>query len=1006
MKTLSLDLESYSEVDIKTAGLYKYAAASEVLMLAYSYDYGPVEIIDLSWEELPQQLIDDILDPCVLKTAQNAAFERAVLGKYLGVYLAPEQWEDTMIVSAMAGLPLSLDECAKALELEQQKNSVGKALIKYFCIPCKPTKINGMRTRNLPEHDLEKWDLFLEYCKQDVVTEQAIRKALSWLKIPEMEQKLWCLDQRINERGVRVDFGMAQHAIQMDLEFRERLTAEAVDLTGLANPNSVAQIKKWLEEQDGTEIKSLNKDTLGLLTKEATGDSKRLLEIRQDMSKTSVKKYSAMINAAGDDHRVRGLFQFYGANKTGRWAGRLVQVQNLTRGNFKPEALDCARDLVLKNDMEGLEMCFGAIPESLSSLIRTTFIPSKGNRLIVSDMSAIEARVIAWLAGEEWRLEVFRTHGKIYEASAASMFKVPLDSITEDSPLRQKGKVTELSCIAKGQLVLTNHGLIPIESVSLEDKIWDGTHWVTHAGVIFKGYKKVITYEKLTATENHLVWVCGKSEPIHFGESATRGSHLLQSGNGGQAIRLGEDYQPGEKVEKELGRTYGTHRVYGLQRSTMVKLLQFKKRKEFGVSRLFPTKNDTYVVRPQINSSQTALRKSKGQGLQKLRCSGCEIQFRFNSGSRSLDNREFRSAEQRVRIGSYGQQSSLRERKFKICNQNGKSSQSANNSFTYLGRIGMAVLPGGCYPDVIRRAIKRTNYFGSKKSSFTEKKKLERHTKEVAVFDIVNAGPNNRFTVSDVLVHNCGYQGGTGALIRMGAIEKGAVPKEIMDLPEDYREYLDVEGKRYLITKEKKIKAYLQTLITAWRKASPAIVKLWRTTQTAMMEAIKTGERMPVAKGVYFQMKGEHLLMHFPAGGFITYPFVSIRPRTVVEEVEVIDRSGNVVIEETKRITETVHYWGVNQTTRKWEEQTTYGGKGVENMVQRFARDCLGFSLLSLDEAGYPIVMHVHDEAVGDVPVGFGSLDDFNTQMLKRAPWMGDLPLKVKGFEASYYRKD
>lgn len=396
MRELSIDIESYSEIDIK-AGTYRYAEKAEILLFAYSIDGGEIYCIDFTKRSLPAEIMYALTDPDVIKKAFNANFERTVLGKYLGIYLEPEQWQCTMVLAASAGLPLSLDEASKALGTAEKKDTVGKALIKYFCVPCKPTKVNGGRTRNLPEHAPEKWAQFIEYCKQDVVTEQAICDSLSWLKIPTQEKLLWDLDQKINERGVKVELSLIHNAIKMDALFRDRLTEEALKITGLSNANSPAQIKQWLEDEEMTDVKSLTKDSVQALLKTVESDkAKRVLEIRSEMAKTSVKKYTAMLKSIGTDGRIRGLFQFCGANRTHRWAGRLVQVQNLPRISYEDyDLLDHLRNLVLEGDSETLEMCFGSIPAQLSELIRTTFIPEKGNRLIVGDFSQIEARILA-----------------------------------------------------------------------------------------------------------------------------------------------------------------------------------------------------------------------------------------------------------------------------------------------------------------------------------------------------------------------------------------------------------------------------------------------------------------------------------------------------------------------------------------------------------------------------------------------------------------------------------
>lgn len=446
-KVLSIDIETYGSNDISSCGVYKYAEAKDftILLFAYSCDYGPVEIVDLvSGEKLPEHIYRALSDPKVLKTAFNATFERICLSRYLGLYLSSDQWECTMVRSAMLGLPLSLAAVGEVLRLEDQKMNEGKALIRYFSLPCKPTKTNGMRTRNLPEHAPEKWDLFKKYCKRDVEVENAIRRKTTAFKIPPFEKELYDIDQRINDRGVMLDMRMVRNAIRMSLVYNGRLSVEAAELTGLDNPNSVAQLKTWLEQETGNEVKSFNKkDMPDIMGSCDASHVQRLLAIRQELGKTSVKKYEAMDKTVCEDDRVRGLTQFYGAARTGRWAGRLVQVQNLPQ-NHIPD-LDLARSLVLDGDLDMLEICYGNVPDTLSQLIRTAFIAKPGHTFIVADFSAIEARVIAWLAGEAWRMEVFRTHGKIYEASAGMMFRIPVESITKTDPRRQKGKIAELA---------------------------------------------------------------------------------------------------------------------------------------------------------------------------------------------------------------------------------------------------------------------------------------------------------------------------------------------------------------------------------------------------------------------------------------------------------------------------------------------------------------------------------------------------------------------------------
>lgn len=449
---LSIDLETYSDVNLKKAGLYRYvqSPAFEILLFAYSFDGAPTQVIDMAQgEEIPMEVIHALTDPQCLKHAYNAAFEWYCLSKYMGAQLPPAQWRDTMLHGLYAGYTAGLDATGRALGIpeDKQKLTTGKALIRYFCVPCKPTKANGGRTRNYPHHDPEKWELFKTYNGQDVVAEMEIERRLSVFPAPDFVQKQWETDLLINARGVAVDMDFCEGALELGETIRAQLTDEAVQLSGLQNPNSVKQLARWLSAETGDDITSLRKETIKeLLGRDNADHVQRMLEIRQELGKTSTKKYDAIEAAVCDDGRVRGLLQFYGANRTGRWAGRLVQVQNLPRTYTEP--LEFARELVKGRKLDALRTVYGSPNDTLSQLIRTAFVAAPGNVLIDADFSAIEARVISWLADEEWRLEVFRTHGKIYEASASQMFGVPLERIKKGNPeysLRQRGKVAELA---------------------------------------------------------------------------------------------------------------------------------------------------------------------------------------------------------------------------------------------------------------------------------------------------------------------------------------------------------------------------------------------------------------------------------------------------------------------------------------------------------------------------------------------------------------------------------
>jgi DNA polymerase len=453
MHALNIDLETYSSVDIRKSGAWKYIQSPdfEILLFAYSLDGAEPVCVDLKQgESLPEWIADAITSPEYIKYAYNAPFEWGCLSKFFGRWLPPSQWRCTMFKGLYAGYTAGLDATGRALGLPEDKRKLntGKALIRYFCVPCKPTKANGGRTRNLPHHDPEKWRLFKEYCVGDVVTEMEIAKQLSNIVVPDFVQKEWETDLIINARGVAVDMDMVNGALEIGAAVKQNLTAEAMRISGLDNPNSIAQLTGWLESETDEEVQNLTKATVSqmLSRDDNTPEVQRMLEIRQELGKTSTKKYDAILNAVCDDGRVRGLLQFYGANRTGRWAGRLLQVQNLPRTYTDP--LELARDLVKGRKIDALRAIYGSIPDTLSQLIRTALIAPEGKMLIDADFSAIEARVISWLAGEEWRLEVFRTHGKIYEASASQMFGVPIERIKKGNPeyeLRQRGKVAELA---------------------------------------------------------------------------------------------------------------------------------------------------------------------------------------------------------------------------------------------------------------------------------------------------------------------------------------------------------------------------------------------------------------------------------------------------------------------------------------------------------------------------------------------------------------------------------
>lgn len=649
IRFLSVDIETFSSVDLGKSGVYRYAESEdfEILLFGYSVNGSPVQVVDLACgENLPEEIRKAISDPTVMKWAFNAQFERICLSRFLGMptgeYLDPVSWHCTMIWSATLGLPMSLAGVGTVLSLEKQKLTEGKDLIRYFCVPCKATKVNGGRTRNLPEHDWTKWERFKSYNLRDVETEMEIQKKLSRFPVPENEWRNYCLDQKINDRGVALDMELAHRAVQCDNQYREFYLRQAREITGLENPNSVLQLRDWLWER-GVELDSLSKNAVQDLLPDTDGDVRKVLSLRQELAKSSVKKYTAMENLVCRDSRGRGLIQFYGASRTGRYAGKLLQVQNLPQ-NHLPN-LETARALVQSGNFDALEMLYDSVPNVLSELIRTAIVPKRGCRFIVSDFSAIEARVLSWFAGEQWRLDTFTQGGDIYCASASQMFGVPVEKHGINGELRQKGKQAELAC---------------------------------------------------------------------------------------------------------------------------------------------------------------------------------------------------------------------------------------------------------------------------------------------------------------------GYGGSVGAMKSMGAVRMGVKEEE------------------------------LQPLVDAWRQANPRIVQFWWEVDRAAKTCVK--QHIPTQAGrLRFEYQSGILFIQLPSGRRLAYA----KPRMGE------NRFGG----------EAITYEGVG-TGRKWERLETYGAKCVENIVQGTARDLLALALLRLEKAGYPVVMHCHDEAICEVPIGQGSVEEVNRIMAVAPEWAEGLPLKADGFETEFYKKD
>lgn len=518
MRKLFIDIETFSSVDITKCGAYKYIASPdfEILIIGYAFDDGPVEIVDLArGDYIPEEFEDALTNPDVLKVAHNAVFERKSFER-IGYPTETSQWFCTAVKAAYCGLPLSLDAVSKKLDLEDKKLDTGKALIKYFSCPCKPTKINGGRTRNYPHHAILKWGMYIEYNKYDVLAEREIYHRLEQYEIPDIERRLYVLDQNINDRGVMIDRELAESCIYVDETYKEVIMAEAKKITHLENPKSAAQMKSWIQRMTGVPVESLAKEVIPDVIKQVEDYPEVLqaIELYRKMQKTSVKKYYAMVNCSTPDDRVRGTFQFYGANRTGRWAGRLLQLQNLSKNHF--EDIDLPRDIIRARDWETADMLYGNVPDVLSQLVRTALIAPEGYIFSVADFSAIEARVISWLANEQWRLDVFRGDGKIYEATGSKMFGVPVSAITKGSALRDKSKISELALGYGGSLGALRRmggekmGLADAEMMSLVKKwrnanpaivrMWSELEHAAHEAVKYR--------RKVKATCRNIVFDC------------------------------------------------------------------------------------------------------------------------------------------------------------------------------------------------------------------------------------------------------------------------------------------------------------------------------------------------------------------------------------------------------------------------------------------------------------------------------------------------------------------
>ncbi|MBQ1295259.1 MAG: hypothetical protein IIY21_14550 [Clostridiales bacterium] len=958
MKDLFIDIETYSNTPIDN-GVYEYAADPDfqVLLFGYSIDKEPVKVVDLAeGEKLSDELTAALTDPKVLKHAHNAAFERVCLSRFLGMpvgtYLDPAQWRCTMVKCAYYGLPLKLENAGIALKIDRKKFAdTGKKLIKKFCVPSE-----GGRPECYPEENPIEWETFKEYNIRDVEAEIDIDNALPDIRY----EKLWdeyAADQRINDNGALIDTVLVSSLVKINEDIDAEHLRRFKELTYVDNPKSITQLKAWFAAK-GYSMTSLDKKTVSDLSKTCKDpEVLEVLKLRQLTGKSSITKYTAMQNliANAPDHRARGCFQFYGSH-TGRWAGRHIQLQNLPRNYL--EELDSARQLVRSGDRETLELLYDNLPQVFSELIRTAIIAPEGKTLIVADFSAIEARVIAWVAGEKWKLKAFADGEDLYCSTASRMFGVPVKKGGVNGELRAKGKIAELACIAEGSPVLTDKGLVPIEQVTTDMKLWDGEEWVEHEGVIDKGIREVITYEGLTATIDHLVWAEGKERPIYFGTAAALGLHLVQTGNSGKALRVGGDHWSGETMEQTQKSLLCSDTMHGLWCSPVADTGSSDKRKIERLSSMFAAETGSGMAIQETDSSEAKMRKPERQRLQKLRSKRYKVRLFKRDRSRAVSDKDLRATRQGFGNRQDRHQQGLHYRKPEICYAYHKLRKSTEMCAHKVRSEILALWTHNYDQKTLSRYDKGRSNSGCGKGSTRETEKLAFDIRQAKVYDIRNAGRHHRFTVSDHLVHNCGYGGSVGALKAFGAVEMGLAESD------------------------------LDNIVRSWREANPNIVKLWWNVGNAAIDLVEGKAKVRHINsqvGMSFQ-KGK-LLIRLPSGRLLVYPGAAIGEKRF---------GGKSII-----------YEGVNSTTHQWDYIDTYGPRLVENIIQAIARDLLTEAILRIAKnPDCKIVAHVHDEIIIEADPGRVTLDDMIKAMCVLPDWGDGLILNAAGFTSPYYMKD
>ena len=1006
MTTLHIDLESRSAVDLKRTGVYVYAEhpTTDIWCACYCFDDEPVQTW-LPHEPMPQRIAEHVRAGGVIY-AHNANFE-SVMWRYI---LAPrygwplpaiEQWRCTMVQALAMGLPGALDLAGPAAGVEVAKDQAGKKLMLKMA---KPRRVNDDGSFVWWD-EKENIDRLVEYCKIDVEVERRLEKRLRPLKPSELD--LWHLDQRTNQRGVQVDQELAAAA-------KEVVKAAAADLDHRMAVTTNFEVAKCSEVQKiiayigarGVDTESIAKAELKELLAEDSGvpdEVRAVLSLRQEAARASVAKINALLKGTSLDGRARGLMQFHAAT-TGRWGSRRFQVQNLRRPELKD--IDTAIEVISSGDFDLVQIMYENPLSAVADILRGLLVAGPGRRIVAADYSSIEARVLPWLAGEHWKVEAYRQidesiilgeDGKPLRVGGEKQYavddmycqtasKILGRHVTKkDKNDRQVfGKVPELACIAEGEQVLTDRGLVPIEQVNTTDKVWDGVEFVSHDGVVCRGTKEIIQHDGLRATADHIVWIEGERRPVQFGDAAASGARLLQSGAGRQAIRLGEDYIGGTALHERVEPGLRSGGVCWLLPDGLDVLVQSDARYQQGVPSLLAAEAGAVVVGPSAHRGQAAVREPGRPWVQKLRRAWRGISLSLGDGCRALRDGAHGVAAG-VRVGPHRQQRPLRARQSALGHavdaEQELSAREAHGGRRVVGEDAKPVLP------VYHQSAHATGAdetggnrlgVGSRGDGAQE---LVWHTHSVGrarVYDIVNAGPRSRFTVSGKLVHNCGYGGSRGAFTAMGAVYGVNLPDE-----------------------------QVREIVRGWREANPAIKQYWYDLEEAALSAISS-KGVPYRVGkVTFKVSGSFLTLKLPSGRHLFYPYPEIRRLPMPW----LDDDGNPVMKDSLCFFKEVdplkkHLIVPNpRNTERFALHRSYGGEICNNITQGTARDVMADAMPRLEAAGYPLIFSVHDEAVTEPLADHGSVEEMEAIMCDLPAWAKGLPVSADGFSSERYRK-